>query len=151
VQLANEAGAHVVATVSPRSRERVAAAGADELVDHTRDDVTAVEPVDVLLNLARISPEEITALAALVRPGGVVVNTVPTIPTPEDAERGVRGVGVFVRSDVAQLARLTELVDRGALRVEVAERIPLAELPALHARAAAGPLPGRVVVAVEEA
>ena len=36
------------------------------------------EPIDVLLNLARVAPDELVALAALVRPGGVVVNTVPT-------------------------------------------------------------------------
>jgi NADPH:quinone reductase-like Zn-dependent oxidoreductase len=40
-----------------------------------------------------------------------------------------------------------ELVDRGELRVDVAERVPLADLPGLHARAAAGDLPsGKVVV-----
>jgi NADPH:quinone reductase-like Zn-dependent oxidoreductase len=104
------------------------------------------EPVDVLLNLARITPEELVALVVLVRPGGVVVNTVPTIPTPADDERGVRAVGVFVRSDAEQLSRLVELVDRGELRVDVAERVPLSELPGVHARAAAGHLPGKVVV-----
>ncbi|WP_210495982.1 NADP-dependent oxidoreductase [Patulibacter sp. SYSU D01012] len=145
VQLAKDAGAHVVATASPRSAERVRAAGADEIVDHTAGAVTTAEPVDVLLNLARIAPEELAALADLVRDGGVVVNTVPTVPTPADEARGVRAVGVFVRSDAAQLSRLVAMVDRGALRVEVAERVPLAELPAVHARAAAGTLSGKVV------
>jgi NADPH:quinone reductase-like Zn-dependent oxidoreductase len=86
------------------------------------------------------------ALVASIRTGGVVVNTVPTIPTPGDEERGVRAVGVFVRSDAEQLSRLVAMVDRGELRVDVAERVPLAQLPAVHARAAAGTLPGRVVV-----
>jgi NADPH:quinone reductase-like Zn-dependent oxidoreductase len=148
VQLAKRAGAHVIATASPRSSERVRSAGADEVIDHTTTEVTAAvsEPVDVLLNLARITPEELVALVALVRPGGVVVNTVPTIPTPADDERGVRAVGVFVRSDAEQLSRLVELVDRGELRVDVAERVPLAELPAVHANAATGALPGKIVV-----
>ena len=68
VQLAKNAGAHVIATASPRSSERVTAAGADEVIDHTTTEVTAAvaEPVDVLLNLARITPEELVALA---RPG----------------------------------------------------------------------------------
>jgi NADPH:quinone reductase-like Zn-dependent oxidoreductase len=151
VQLARRAGAHVIATASPRSRDRVASAGADEVVDHTATGVTAAvtEPVDVLLNLARIAPEELVALVALVRPGGAVVNTVPTIPTPADEERGVRGIGVFVRSDAEQLSRLAELVDRGELRVDVAGRFPLAELPAVHARAAEGALSGKVVIAAE--
>jgi NADPH:quinone reductase-like Zn-dependent oxidoreductase len=148
VQLGKSAGAHVIATASPRSSERVTAAGADEVIDHTASEVTAAvtESVDVLVNLARITPEELVALVALVRPGGVVVNTVPTIPTPGDDERGVRAVGLFVRSDAAQLSRLAAMVDRGELRVDVAERVPLAELPAVHAKAAAGGLPGKVVV-----
>jgi NADPH:quinone reductase-like Zn-dependent oxidoreductase len=147
-QLAKQAGAHVIATASPRSHDRVRSMGVDEVIDHTTTDVTAAvaEPVDVLLNLARITPEELVALAALVRSGGVVLNTVPTIPTPADDERGVRAVGVFVRSDAERLSRLVELVDRGELRVDVAERVPLAELPAVHARAATGALPGKVVV-----
>lgn len=146
VQLAKQARAHVIATASPRSSGRVRSAGADEVIDHTTTEVTVAEPVDVLLNLARIAPEELVALVALVRPGGVVVNTVPTIPTPADDERGVRAVGVFVRSDAEQLSRLVAMVDRGDLRVDVAERVPLPELPAVHAKAAAGALPGKVVV-----
>jgi NADPH:quinone reductase-like Zn-dependent oxidoreductase len=146
VQLAKRAGAHVIATASPSSSERVRSAGADEVIDHTTTEVTVAEPVEVLLNLARITPEALVALVASVRPGGVVVNTVPTIPTPADDERGVRAVGVFVRSDAGQLSQLVAMVDRGELRVDVAERVPLAELPAVHAQAAAGALPGKVVV-----
>jgi NADPH:quinone reductase-like Zn-dependent oxidoreductase len=148
VQLAKRAGAHVIATASPRSSERVRSAGADEVIDHTTNSVpdAVTEPVDVLLNLAPIAPEELVALGALVGHGGVVVNTVPTIPAPADEERGVRAVGVFVRSDADQLAHLVALVDRGELRVDVAERVPLAELPAVHAKAAAGALSGKVIV-----
>jgi len=146
VQLAKRAGAYVIATAGPSSSERVSSAGADEVIDHTTTEVTVAEPVDVLLNLARIAPEEMAALVASVHTGGVVVNTVPTIPTPGDDERGVRAVGVFVRSDAEQLSRLVAMVDRGELRVDVAERVPLADLPAVHARAAAGTLPGKVIV-----
>lgn len=148
VQLARAAGAHVVATAGPRSSGRVRAAGADEVVDHTATEVTAAvtEPVDVALNLTPVEPEQLAALAGLVRPGGVVVNTTVWMPAPSDEERGVRGVDLFVRSDVGQLAELVARVDRGELRVDVAERVPLAELPALHARVAAGAVDGKVVV-----
>ena len=153
VQLAKQAGAHVIATASPRSRERVRTAGADELIDHTAAALTAAvsEPVDVLLNLAPIEPEAFTALVALVRSGGVVVNTTVWMPAPTDEERGVRGVNVFVRSDAQQLARLVALVDSGELRVDVAERVPLEELPALHARAAAGDAAGGKIIVVPAA
>src|SRR3954462_14355966 len=67
VQLAKNAGAHVIATAGPRSSEAVASAGADEVIDHTTSKVTVAEPVDVLLNLARIAADELVALVALVR------------------------------------------------------------------------------------
>ena len=151
VQLARRAGAHVIATASGRSAERVRAAGADQVIDHTSNAVTeaVTEPVDVLLNLARIAPEELVALAGLVGDGGVVVNTVPTIETPADEQRGVRAVGVFVRSDAEQLSELVALVDGGELHVDVSLRVPLAELAGLHARAEAGEVSGKVVVVVD--
>ncbi|MEU4519126.1 NADP-dependent oxidoreductase [Amycolatopsis sp. NPDC024027] len=146
VQLAKNAGAHVIATASPRSAEAVKTA--DEVIDHTTTDVTTAvtEPVDVVLNLAPVAPEQLAALVTLVRPGGVLVNTTVWMPAPSDEERGVRGIDLFVRSDADQLAQLVAQVDRGELHIDVAEQVPLAELPALHARAAEGGVHGKVVV-----
>ena len=148
VQLASAAGAHVIATASPRSLEQVKTTGADEIIDHTATQVTAAvtEPVDVLLNLAPIDPAAFTALAALVRDGGVVVSTTVWMPAPGDEDRGVRAVDLFVRSDAAQLSELVARVDRGELTVDIAERVPLADLGSVHARAAAGTVAGKVVV-----
>ncbi|MDN4613895.1 NADP-dependent oxidoreductase [Leifsonia sp. F6_8S_P_1B] len=153
VQLAKAAGAHVIATASPRSAAAVAAAGADEVIDHTTTDVlgAVTEPVDVLLNLAPIDPDAFTALVARVRDGGVVVSTTAWMPAPSDARRDVRSVVVFVRSDAAQLAELVRRVDAGGLRVEVARRVPLADLPIVHREAAAGTLRGKVVAVPDAA
>jgi NADPH:quinone reductase-like Zn-dependent oxidoreductase len=147
VQLAKRAGAYVIATASPRSREGVTAAGADEIIDHTSTAVldAVTEPVDVLLNLAPISPEEFAALVALVRDGGIVVATTAWMTTPGDDTRGVRTAGVFVEAKTDQLAQLVALVDSGELAVDVSRRVPLSELPAIHAQAAAGELHGKVV------
>jgi NADPH:quinone reductase-like Zn-dependent oxidoreductase len=147
IQLARRVGAHVIATASPRSSASVKAAGADEVIDHTSATVlgSVTEPVDVLLNLAPISPEKFAALVALVRDGGIVVSTTAWMATPGDDERGVRTAGVFVRADADQLTQLVALVDGGELTVDVAQRVPLSELPAIHAKAAAGELHGKVV------
>src|SRR3954470_7672776 len=148
VQLAKNAGAYVIATASPRSSEQVRTAGADEVVDHTTTAVTeaVTEPVDLVLNLAPIEPAQLAALPTLIRSGGVLVNTTVWMPAPSDEERGVRGIDLFVRSDAEQLSRLVALIDSGELRVDVARRVPLAELPAVHAQAAAGALPGKTVI-----
>ena len=58
----------------------------------------------------------------------------------------MRTVRVFVRSDASQLAELVARVDAGDLEIEVAERLPLADLAAVHDRAAAGQLAGKTVL-----
>ncbi|WP_368496915.1 NADP-dependent oxidoreductase [Herbiconiux sp. A18JL235] len=151
VQFAKRAGAHVIATASPRSAASVRAAGADEVIDHTASSVLeSVEaldaPVDVLLNLAPFEADEFTALVGRVRDGGVVVSTTAWMPAPDDEARNVRSVVVYVRSDAAQLAEIASLVDSGAVRVEVARRVTLSGLAAVHAEATAGTLRGKVVV-----
>ncbi|WP_144714707.1 NADP-dependent oxidoreductase [Curtobacterium pusillum] len=148
VQLAKRAGVHVIATASPRSAEAVRAAGADQVIDHTETDVLdALDgQVDVLLNLAPIEPERFAADVAAVRDGGTVVSTTAFMATPGDESRGVRAATVFVLPNRERLAELVSLVDAGALTVEVTRRIPLAELPALHAEGAAGRIAGKVVV-----
>lgn len=146
VQLAKRAGAHVIATASPRSVDRVRAAGADEIVDHTTTSVAEAvsAPLDAVLNLAPVAAVELNRLAALVQAGGLVLSTVPT--AMPDQTNGVRAVTVFARSDADQLARLAEMVDAGELHVDVAERLPLSQLSAVHARSDAGALPGKVVL-----
>ena len=148
VQLASTEGAHVIATGTPRHRAHLLALGAHEVVDHTTTDLTTAvgEPVDVLLNLAPVTPEQLAGLATLVRDGGVVVNTTVWMPAPSDEQRGVRGIDLYVRSDARQLSELVARVDRGTLVVDVAERVALADLASVHARAAAGGLTGKVVV-----
>jgi NADPH:quinone reductase-like Zn-dependent oxidoreductase len=148
VQLAKAAGAYVVATASSRSSERVTAAGADEIIDHSTTDLVAAvsEPVDVLFNLAPIDPERFAALIPLVGDGGVVVSTTVWMPAPADPARNVRAVDVFVNSDTGQLAELVNRVDRGELTVDVAQRVPLAELASVHTAAAAGHVSGKIIV-----
>lgn len=148
IQLAKRAGVHVIATASPRSADDVRAAGADQVVDHTEADVLGAldGQVDVLLNLAPLDPEQFAADVAAVRDGGIVVSTTAFIATPGDESRGVRAATVFVLPNRERLAELVALVDQGALTVEVTRRIPLAELPALHAEGAAGRIAGKVIV-----
>jgi NADPH:quinone reductase-like Zn-dependent oxidoreductase len=148
VQFAKQAGATVIATASPRSADRVRAAGADQIVDYTGDVASAVtEPVDAVLNLARTGEPEMAALVALIRPGGILVSTAS--PAPEDAERKVRTMNMYVRSDAGQLAEIVRRIDAGEVTVNVTGRYPLADLPEVYDRAAAGELHGKVVVTVE--
>lgn len=150
VQLARAAGAHVIGVAGPADAERVRERGADEVIDHTSADVVAAltEAVDVVLNLAPVTPATLTALVGRIADGGVLVSTTVWMPAPSDEARRVRGVDLFVEPRADQLAELVGRVDRGELVVDVAERVPFAELASVHERAAAGGLTGKVVVSV---
>jgi NADPH:quinone reductase-like Zn-dependent oxidoreductase len=147
VQLATQAGATVTATASARSAGRLRSYGADRIIDYTATPLpqaVAGQQFDVVLNLVRTSPEETAALAGLAADGGAFVST--TFPDLDDAGRGVRVVSLFARSDAAQLAELVARVDAGDLQIDVAERRPLTDLPAVHDQAAAGQLPGKTIL-----
>ena len=146
IQLAKSAGATVVATASAGSASRVRSYGADRIIDYTATPLlqaVAGQRFDVVLNLVRTSPEEAAALADLAADGGAFVIT--TGPAP-DPGRGVRAVQMTARSDAAQLGELVGRVDAGDLRIDVAERRPLADLPAVHDQAVAGQLPGKTIL-----
>ncbi|MFD4245696.1 NADP-dependent oxidoreductase [Streptomyces sp. NPDC058525] len=145
-QLAKHAGAEVIATAGPRSTEAVLRQGADQVIDYTAGPLgTALDgPVDTLLNLVPLSPPEAAALAPLVRPGGRIVSIASPIEPAADAE--VRAVHMVARNDVAHLAALVELVDAGALGIDISDSRPLADLADVHRLSEAGRIRGKVIL-----
>jgi NADPH:quinone reductase-like Zn-dependent oxidoreductase len=146
LQLAKQAGATVIATASPPSKDTVEALGADRIVDYTATAVTEAisEPVEVVLNLVNAPESDLAGLTDLVSDGGVLVST--TSPVRDDPGRDVRSVRLFVRSDAGQLATVVERVDSGELRVDVSERFPLSEIARVHELGEAGKFRGKVIL-----
>ncbi|GIE98376.1 NADP-dependent oxidoreductase [Paractinoplanes rishiriensis] len=138
VQFARLAGATVLGTAGPASVEAARSAGADRVLDHTADKVD--EPVDVVFTTARLDDDGMAGLAALLRPGGVLVSVTSPVPA------GARGLNMYVRSDAAQLAEISRLVGTGQVSVQVTERHPVAETAAVHRAAEEGRLHGKVVL-----
>lgn len=148
IQLAKQAGAVVTATAKERDADRLRDYGADRIVDYIdyAQSPIVVEgaPFDVVLNLVPTTDEQTEALIGLVADGGFHVGTM--VFGPENPGREVRTQRVFVRSDAAQLAGLVSRVDDGRLRIEVANRRPLADATAVHADSDAGRLHGKTIL-----
>jgi NADPH:quinone reductase-like Zn-dependent oxidoreductase len=146
VQLAKHAGAEVIATASPRSAAAVRRHGADQLIDYTATPVTDAvdEPVDTVLNLVAISPQDAAALVPLARPDGVIVSVAtPVEPPPGSA---LTAKHMVARNDVAHLAALTDLINAGHIVVDVTESHPLPELCLVHQRSEAGDTHGKIII-----
>jgi NADPH2:quinone reductase len=145
VQLAKNVGARVVATAATDDeRALVTAFGADEVVDHTGDLVTAVrashpEGVDAALQFAG-DPE---ALLSLVRPGGHFVSTV--IRPDQIASDSVTVTSIYTHPDPAILGRVAGHQAEGATRVHVQDTFSLDEARAALETFASGTL-GKLVI-----
>ncbi|GAA4602537.1 NADP-dependent oxidoreductase [Actinoallomurus liliacearum] len=126
VQLASRAGAVVDALVSrPGHHEEARALGTDQ-VWHTPADLPA-GAYDAVLDTAGLDVSR--ALA----PGGRYVS-IADHPLP-DVPGAVKS---YVQEDQEQLAHLASLVERGELRLRVANRYPFHQVRAAHERFEAG-------------
>ncbi|MCX4768031.1 NADP-dependent oxidoreductase [Streptomyces sp. NBC_01275] len=145
-QLAKYAGAEVIATAGTRSTEAVRRQGADRVIDYTAGPVHAAldGPVDALLNLVPLSPPDAAALAPLVRPGGRIVSIATPIESPADA--GVTAMHMVARNDVAHLAALVELVEAGAVAIDISESRPLTDLADVHRLSETGRTRGKIII-----
>ncbi|WP_253777979.1 NADP-dependent oxidoreductase [Goodfellowiella coeruleoviolacea] len=150
VQIAKARGAHVIGTASAGKHGFLRELGVDEVVDYTTTDVAdVVRDADVVLDL--LGGEHTNRVLPTLRPGGLLITT-PTPPAPEAeqaaAAAGVRLTWVLVEPDHHALDQLSELIERGRVRVEVDGTWPLAQAGQAHKIGSAGHTRGKIVLEV---
>ncbi|MER6473088.1 NADP-dependent oxidoreductase [Streptomyces collinus] len=143
VQLAHEAGAHVIGTGRSADRDTVLGLGAHEFLDLEADRWEETGRVDVVFDV--IGGDVLDRSAALVRAGGTLV-TIAHPPTvrPDDG----RALFFVVEPDRDRLADLAERLLDGRLRVRVGAVRTLTEAPG--ALASRERVPGRTIIRVAE-
>jgi NADPH:quinone reductase-like Zn-dependent oxidoreductase len=146
VQLAALRGVDVLATASPRSVDRVRANGAREVIDY-RDPMwpqharaLAKGSIDAAVNAA---PGGAAAVMTALADGGRLATITPDPPA---STRGISVTAVYVRSDGAQLDRLTALLDSHRLSIPTPRSCSLDEAASALAQVVAGHAPGGVVI-----
>jgi len=145
VQLAKARGAYVIALASAANAEFVRSLGADEVIDYAATDFTdVVSDLDVVLEV--IGGDYPAKALDLLKPGGILVSTLPgsVLPIAQDAaDRGIRVAGVFVEADRLAMTALADLAAAGKVVPTVAATFPL-DRAATAQSAKAGP--GKVVL-----
>lgn len=146
VQLAALRGVDVLATASPRSADRVRANGAREVIDY-RDPVwpqrvraLAKGSIDAAANAA---PGGAAAAMTVLADGGRLATITPNPPT---STRGIGVSSVYVRSDGAQLACLTALLDSHRLSMPTPRTCSLGRAGHALAQVVAGHEPNGVAI-----
>ncbi|MET8872624.1 NADP-dependent oxidoreductase [Nocardia sp. NPDC004604] len=150
VQLANMAGAHVIATARGAAADQMTRLGAAETVDYTRgpiaEQIAAAHPggVDVLFDLVS-PPETLAELTALVRDGGTVYSTIWAADEQALRNRGINGGNIESSGRAPELTRLLERVAEGDVVVPIDATVPLASAAAVIGAAGAR---GKTVLAI---
>jgi NADPH:quinone reductase-like Zn-dependent oxidoreductase len=150
IQLAAARGATVIATGLPEDEERLRALGASSVVDYRGDvagQVRAARPdgVDALVLCVTHDPDSLRQLASIVRAGGRVSATAGADESAL-AAYGLTATPVMAVPDRETLAGLLDQVERGALRIDVEQTLPLASAAQGLDMLATGHSAGKIVV-----
>jgi NADPH:quinone reductase-like Zn-dependent oxidoreductase len=147
VQLAALRGVDVLATASSRSADRVRGHGAREVIDYRdplwpqRARALANGSIDAVANAA---PGGAAAAMTALVDGGRLATITPDPPAPT---RGISVTAVYVRSDGAQLERLTALLASRRLSMPTPRSCGLDQAADALAQVVAGHEPNGVVIA----
>lgn len=149
VQIAKWKGARVIAVGSGKHEAFLRDLGADEFIDYTQ---TSAEDVvhDVDLVIDSIGGPTTGRFLRTLKRGGALFPVFPLgFSGADEAKKlGVMVSATQVRSNGAQLAELSRLLNDGTIRVAIDGTFPLADARKAHERAARGHTQGKLVLTV---
>jgi NADPH:quinone reductase-like Zn-dependent oxidoreductase len=148
VQLAKNAGLHVIATASARDAEYVRSLGAETVLDYraTRFE-DGLSPVDIVIDTqgGEVRERSMRVLAEQ----GILVSVHSPIPDAIAKRYGNRAVFFIVDVSSTRLNKIRELFDAGKLRADVGTLLPLEQAKAAHEMLAGAPHPrGKIVLKI---
>jgi NADPH:quinone reductase-like Zn-dependent oxidoreductase len=154
VQIAKVIGARVTATSSGHNIQLVRGLGADEVIDYTRQDMTAGDTsYDVVFDAVNVL--SVRRSRRVLRKDGVFVTVNPLIGmlSPGWLARfrgGRRTESVFVQPSGADLETIAGWVSSGRVRPVVARSYPLSDAAAAHRYSESKRVRGKFVLGVDE-
>ena len=117
VQMAKQAGLHIVASAGTADLDYVRGLGADTVVDHKKERFEhSVREVDVVLDTVGGDTQE-RSLGVL-KPGGILVSVVSPVPETTQNRLGIRAAYFYVDVTTARLKNITDLFDSERLATD---------------------------------
>lgn len=150
VQFAKVRGAEVFVTASSDGADFVRSLGADHVIDYHKQRFEGVmRDMDLVFDL--IGGETQTRSWAVVKHGGALISTLTEPSQTEAASHGARAERYTARPDGSQLAEIASLIDKGRVRVKIAETFPFESVADALARLDQGHVRGKIVVELPDA
>src|SRR5919204_4245258 len=148
VQLAKQAGLHVVATAASADLDYVRRLGAEKIVDYrTERFEESVTGVDVVLDT--VGGETQQRSLRVLKPGGILVSVVSPVPEAIQTRYGIRAAFFYVEVTTARLKAITELFESAKLVTDVGTVLPLADARIAHEMLGGAPHKrGKIVLSI---
>jgi NADPH:quinone reductase-like Zn-dependent oxidoreductase len=145
VQLARNAGLHVIATASSADTGYVRNLGASEVLDKNARFESVVPDVDVVIDT--VGGETRERSLRVLKPGGILISAVSPIPEDVAKRYGARAVFFLVDVTTARLNIVADLFDSGKLVPHIGSVLPLEDARTAHEMLAGAPhKPGKIVL-----
>jgi NADPH:quinone reductase-like Zn-dependent oxidoreductase len=149
VQMAKALGAYVIGTASGDGVALTKSLGADEVIDHKKQDFTSlVKDVDLVIDL--VGGETQNKSFQVVKKGGKLLSAV--MPPSQDMANQYHITAQFLSSDASRkkLEFGAKLVEEGKIKTRIAKVMKLEEAAKAQDLLSAGGLHGKVVLVVSE-
>ena len=131
VQLASQAGLHVVASAGFADLDYVQSLGAEKAVDYKKERFEeSMTGFDVVIDTVGGDAQQRSL--HLLRPGGILVSVVSPVPETTQKRYGIRAAYFYVDVTTSRLNKVTELFDSGRLVTNVGTVLPLEEARIAH-------------------
>lgn len=151
VQLAKNAGAHVITTTSGKNAAYVKSLGADEVIDYTQTDFSEVlSNIDLVFDT--LGGDNQRAAFKVVKPGGRVISIVETTDQAAalSSQYDVNFEKINARPDKQVISTLADMFGSKKLSVRIAEDLPFTveNVRKLHRKSEAGHVVGKLILNV---
>jgi len=124
IQIAKNLGAYVATTASATEIDFVKGLGADEAIDyHVQDFSTVLKDYDAVFDT--VGGETNTKSYTVLKPGGTLVSMIQPVDEALAKQDSVIYVQQSSKATPERLAKITELVDSGKLKVHIDKLFPL--------------------------
>ena len=153
VQLAKHIGAYVIAVGSDKSMEVIKKVSPDQTINYKTENISDAlkGKVDLLLNLARLSDENMRKMLSLIKPYGKLVSSTGTPDPSVENPDNLSIIALQTKRGGERLKKIKRLVETGAISPIITKTFSLKDIPEIHKMAEQGILHGKISIILDEA
>jgi alcohol dehydrogenase len=148
IQLAKHLGAYVATTAGEKDLQFVKQLGADQVIDYKKERFEdKVHDFDAVYDT--VGGETYQRSHKVLKKGGIIVSMLEQPNVALMKQYGIKAIGQFTQANSDRLMKLTELVEKGVIRVHVDKTFPLEQAREALDFQQQGKARGKIVIKVK--